>query len=92
MTQTVEKCANGSTVVHLTLSEADELALEQAHKIAAQRFQEAGVRYDREQAHWRFLGELRDKGISGLIAFAKTAKLPRKKVNGRYVGYANYSG
>lgn len=91
MTQTVEKREDGSTVVHYALSEKDKLALDQAHKIAAQRFQKAGVKYDRESANWRFLGELRDKGIPGLIDYATNAKLPRKKVCGRYVGYAEYS-
>lgn len=81
---------NGVTIEKVELSDADNEAIEEAHKIVEERCAAAEVDYGAEQKEWMewcFLGALRIGGIPELMRYVREAKICKRKRNIR-TGYA----
>lgn len=89
MVLTLEVDQNGATIENVTLSDEEELAIEEAHEIVSRRCAEAGVKYAEDQRrlmYWCFMGALRIGGVNELMRYAREAKICGEKKT-VYAGY-----
>lgn len=78
----VEIDKNGARTDHVTLTDEENKAVDEAHKIVAERCKELGLTqstWETEHLEYYLLGLLRFEGMDSMLHHARTAKILEKR-------------
>lgn len=86
---TIERTVSetGAITEHIVLSQEEERAMDEAHRIIEERALSEGAQYDYEMVEWWLQGMLRSGGIDSILKAAKTTPFQRDSKPKVTVGY-----
>ena len=87
---TIERTVSetGAITDHIVLTQEEDRATDEAHRIIEERALSEGAQYNYEMAEWWLLGILRSDGIESILNVAKTIPFQNNSKPKVMVGYS----